>query len=78
MGILSNHLKKLDWNLIVSAVLIVFFGLSAIYSSGLAKSDFSNLEKQVIFFVVGFLLMLFISFLDYKFLRNNSYLILVF
>ena len=77
MSILSSHLKQLDWGLIISAVLLVCFGLAGIYSAGVAKGNFLNLEKQIVFFVVGFLLMIFISFLDYRILRNNSYLILV-
>lgn len=77
MGVLTSHLKKLDWGIIISAVLLVCFGLSAIYSACLAKNNFLNLEKQVVFFVIGFALMLLLSFFDYRVLRNNSYLILV-
>lgn len=77
MNFFTSHLKKLDWVLIGCAVLITAFGLAAIYSTGLAKSDFSNFQKQIIFFIVGFALMLAISFFDYRILRNNSYLILV-
>lgn len=76
MGLLSSHFKKLDWNLIISVVLIVFFGLLAIYSTCIAKDDYSNLIKQVIFFVAGFILMFLISLFDYRIFRNNSYLIL--
>ena len=77
MGAFVSYLKKLDWGIIISASLLVCLGLSAIYSTCLAKNNFLNLEKQIVFFVVGFLLMLAISFLDYRVLRNNSYLILV-
>lgn len=59
------------------AVLLVCFGLAGIWSTCVAKNNFSNFEKQVIFFAVGFLLMITISFLDYRILRNNSYLILI-
>lgn len=76
MSFLAKHVKKLDWWLIGSAVFITFLGLSGIYSASLAKNDFFNLEKQAIFFVVGFVLMIAISFFDYRILRNNSYLIL--
>ena len=72
-----NHLKKLDWVLVGSAVLITAFDLAGIYSTSLAKDDFLNFQKQVIFFIVGFVLMISISFFDYRILRNNSYLILV-
>jgi len=63
--------------IVVPAVLLVCFGLAAIYSTCMAKNDFSNLEKQIIFFVVGFLAMIAVSFFDYRILRNNSYLILI-
>ncbi len=77
MSILLQQVKKLDWVLIGSAVLITLFGLAAIWSTSLAKSDFSNFYKQLIFFAVGLCLMFAISFFDYRILRNNSYLILV-
>ena len=70
------HLKRLDWVMITCAVLITAFGLAGIYSTSLAKDDFLNFEKQIIFFALGFVLMLLISFFDYRILRNNSYLIL--
>jgi rod shape determining protein RodA len=77
MGVLTSQLKKLDWGIIIPAVLLVCFGLAGIYSSSLAKNDFLNFYKQIIFFVAGVLLMIAISFFDYRILRNNSYLILV-
>ena len=77
MRINSIHFKKLDWVLIFSAVLISAFGLAGIWSTSLAKGDFSNFIKQLIFFGVGFSIMILISFFDYRILRNNPYLILV-
>lgn len=74
----TSYLKKLDWVLIVSSVLLTCFGLVAIFSTALAKDDYSNFIKQLIFFAVGLFLMFLISFLDYRMLRNNSYLILTF
>jgi rod shape determining protein RodA len=78
LGPLKAHLKKLDWLIIASAVLLVIFGLLAIYSSSLRKGDFFNFDKQIIFFVISLFLMILISFFDYRVLKNNSYLILVF
>ncbi len=77
MKVNLNHFKKLDWILILSVVLITAFGLAGIYSTSLAKDDFFNFEKQIIFFVVGFASMLAISLFDYRILKNNSYLILI-
>jgi len=70
-------LKNLDWILIVSAVLLVCFGLLSIYSSSLGKGDFLNFKKQLIFAGLGFLLLFLFSFLDYRILRTNPYLVLV-
>jgi len=72
-----SHIKKFDWGIIIPAVLLVCFGLVAIYSTALAKNDFGNFNKQLIFFGVGILAMVAVSFFDYRILRNNSYLILV-
>ena len=72
-----SYIRKLDWGLIIPTVLLVCFGLAAIYSTCVAHNDFSNFQKQIIFFAIGFLVMILVSFFDYKILRNNSYLILV-
>lgn len=71
------HFKKFDWVLIIVAVLLVAIGLLSIYSSSLGKGDFFNFEKQLIFFGIGFLLMIAISFYDWRQLREDPYLILI-
>ena len=78
MNFYVDHLKKLDWGIIACALILVAFGLAGIYSYGMAQNNFSNFEKQLVFFAIGFSLMLVISFFDYRFLRNNPYLILIF
>ena len=77
MNFFTNQLKKLDWGLAIPAILLVCFGLAGIWSTCIAKNNFSNFEKQFIFFVVGFFVMVLVSFFDYRLLRNNSYLILI-
>ena len=72
-----SHIKKLDWILIISATLLVAIGLLSIYSSSLGKGDFSNFEKQIIFFGIGVFLMFFLSLLDWRNLREDPYLILI-
>lgn len=78
MGEVLGHLKKLDWILIFSALLLVGIGLLSIYSSSLGRGDFLNFKKQLTFLGVGFFLMLMISFFDYRVLRADPYLILFF
>ena len=72
-----RHLKNLDWILIIAAVLLVGIGLLSLYSSSLGRGDFSNFNKQIIFFGVGFFLMIGLSFFDWRGLRDNPYLILI-
>jgi len=71
-----HHLKKLDWILIAAAILLVGFGLLSLYSSSVSKGDFLNFKKQLIFFGIGFFLMLIFSFFDWRAFRENPYLIL--
>ncbi|MFH1462754.1 MAG: rod shape-determining protein RodA [bacterium] len=70
------YLRRFDWILITAAVLLVSFGLLSIYSSSAGRDDFSNFNKQLIFFGIGIFLILALSFFDWRFFRENSYLIL--
>ncbi|MCD6528417.1 rod shape-determining protein RodA [bacterium] len=70
------HLKKLDWILIFVALLLVGIGLLSIYSSSVGEGDFLNFKKQLIFLVVGIVLMFSLSFFDWRTFRENPYLIL--
>jgi len=76
MGSIRFYLKNLDWVLIVSALLLVFIGCISIYSSSISEGDFLNFKKQLIFSVIGFLLMICFSFLDWRILKEEPYLIL--
>jgi len=71
-----RYLKKLDWWLIISALLLVGIGLLSIYSSSMGRHDFTNFIKQTIFLGIGIFLMIFLSLLDWRIFRENSYLIL--
>jgi len=72
-----QHFKKLDWLLIISVFLLVGIGLLSIYSISLGKGDFLNFKKQMIFLGIGFILMLFLSFFDWRAFQENPYFILV-
>jgi len=69
------HLKKLDWYLIFLSLSISSIGLLSIYSSS-PRTDFFNFEKQIVFLVIGFILMLAISFFDWRSLKNDPFLII--
>lgn len=74
-------LKKMDYGLLISVILLSIFGLIMIYSASYiwASYKYNNAYKfiinQGIFFVIGLFLMLFISKIDYKFLEKKSNLL---
>jgi rod shape determining protein RodA len=77
MQYIINHLKRLDWKLIFLAIALCSIGFAAICSISIGRGDFSNLEKQVIFFIVGIILMFTLSFIDWRGFKENPYLILI-
>jgi rod shape determining protein RodA len=72
------HFQKFDWPLIIAALLLSGIGLLSIYSSSVGRGDFTNLRKQIVFLAIGVFLMFAISFFDWRMLRTDPYLILVF
>ena len=72
-----KHLKKLDWWIIISSILLVVIGLISLYSSSSGRGDFLNFKKQIIFFFISLVGMIAISFLDWRSLRDNPYIILI-
>ena len=70
-------IKKLDWILIGSIVLLLIIGILSIASTSQARTGaFIIFKKQVIFSVIGLILLFSFSFIDYRFLRNYSAVVL--
>lgn len=63
-----SHLKKFDWALVLVAISLVSFGLVSLYGSG--GEEVLNFKKQILWLIIGFFLMVVISFFDYRILRN--------
>jgi rod shape determining protein RodA len=76
MNYLLNHIKRLDWKLLLLSIALCCIGLITICSISIGKQDFSNLKKQIIFFVAGMVLMLVLSLIDWRGFKENPYLIL--
>ncbi|MDO8743386.1 MAG: rod shape-determining protein RodA [Candidatus Azambacteria bacterium] len=71
-------LKKMDWILIGAIILLVIIGLLSIASASQARTGaFTNFKKQLFFAAMGFILLGVFSFIDYRFLRNYSTVVLV-
>lgn len=68
------HFKKIDLILLLTTILLFLMGLLSIYSS--SRANFLNFEKQALFFVIGFFLMIIVSFFDWRHLKNDSLLVL--
>jgi len=74
------YLKNMDWIMVASVLLLLAIGLVEIYSVALGRggADLLNFKKQILFIVIGFVLMFGLAFLDYHWLRsfgNYFYLI---
>ncbi|MFH0820087.1 MAG: rod shape-determining protein RodA [bacterium] len=77
MKLKLSYVKQFDLILLACVGLLVSISLATIYSLDLAKDnpDFLNFNKQLVFAVLGLAFLLFFSFLDYRLLRNYSFLI---
>ena len=70
-----SHLKKLDWFLIIIALLLTGIGLLSIYST--SQENLVNFKKQIMFIGLGFFLMFGLSFFDYRVLKNHSLILII-
>ena len=71
------HLRNIDWFIAGTAILLSVFGLISLYSSSIGLENFGNFQKQIMFLGIGIVLMLGISYFDWRLLRNDPYLLFV-
>lgn len=67
----NYNFRKYDFSLILMVAVLVFMGIIAIGSATRINSDLgtdSYVKKQIIGFVIGLILMLIVSFIDYHFI----------
>jgi len=69
--------KSFNWALAVPAMSLTAIGLVSIYSSSISKGVFFDFKKQIIYFAIALLVMIVLSFLDFRFLKTNSALVLI-
>jgi len=70
-----KNLKKSDpWFFLFSALLSIF-GLVVLYSLGIAQKDLSLFKKQLIFFLIGIFLAIFLSLLDFRAVKESSFFV---
>lgn len=71
----KNTLYKIDFLLVASVILVVFLGVLTIYSAGFDPVDKVNsglYKRQLVWFIVGFVLMMVFTFVNYKYLGDYS------
>ncbi len=67
-------LGKLDTTLFIATIVLILLGLITIFSTSYSSvgTDFLNFKKQFIFSIIGVVLMISISFFDYRALKNYT------
>ncbi|HON77287.1 MAG TPA: rod shape-determining protein RodA [Spirochaetota bacterium] len=71
----KNTIYKIDFLLVAAVILVVFLGILTIYSAGFDPIDKVNsglYKKQLVWFIIGFMLMLVFTFVNYKYLGDYS------
>jgi rod shape determining protein RodA len=71
-----SHLRKLDWPLIIIVLLLSGVGLLTVYGIG-SDELIVFFKKQLIFLAFGFILMLGLSFFDYRVFKNYSSVLVI-
>lgn len=71
------QLKRMDWGIIMCAVLLSVIGVVSIYSSSFFRNDFSNFKKQISFLVLGVALMFGLGFFDWRAFRDQPHVLLM-
>ncbi len=74
-----RQLQRFDWLLMLGVFVLFVFGLAAIYSVELSResADFILVKKQLVAFVIGFILMIIFAYSNYLQLRNYGRIIYV-
>lgn len=73
-------IRKFDWLLVATVVLLISLSVVLIYStsgSATGEFDFSNFNKQIIFAILGLLFFILMSLFDYQLLKNYAYALYV-
>jgi rod shape determining protein RodA len=65
-------LRQFDWLLFITAVILIVFGLLAIYSATLGEAASVNVQKQIIALAIGLGLFFAAALTDYRVFRNYT------
>jgi len=71
-----SHLRKLDWQLIFIVLLLSGVGLLTVYGIGSPES-LIFFQKQATFIGLGLIVMISLSFFDYRIFKNYSFVLVI-
>jgi len=72
-----SQFKRIDWVLVIVVLLLVSVGLLSIYS--ISKETGSDIfKRQLVYVILGFLLMFILIFFDYRIFRDHNFILLGF
>ncbi len=77
----KSEIYRIDYLLVITVTILVFLGILMIYSSGFDPIDKVNnglFKKQLVWFIIGFVLMISVSFINYKWFGDHSLYIYIF
>ncbi len=68
-----GSIKNIDWFLFALVIILVIFGIAAIYSTAFDSAKIVYFQKQIIFSIIGIVLMITIALMvDYRMLKTYS------
>lgn len=77
MHLLLEHLKKFDWLLMGAVLLLMMLGLTSLFSlSGISQLSF--FPRQIVWVIIGLLMLTIVSFIDFRIFRVQSVAIFIF
>lgn len=71
-----TNFKKYDWIILSTVLLLTTIGLLILYSSGIKPSQVSqqlDTSRQIFYVLIGLLLLVLFSRMDYRVLRNYAW-----
>ncbi len=72
---IRNEMYRIDFLLLISVILVVFLGVLTIYSAGfdpIEKINSGLYKKQIVWFIAGFIVMMALTIVNYRYLGDYS------
>lgn len=67
----KRELKNMEWGILVAAIILCIIGIVALFSAT-QETEYDEFKKQIIWFVVSLIAMVFMMFIDYNLLLKAS------